>query len=237
MVRAGRIRAAACAALLLAGLAAAPAPARCEVNRGRAALMSLLVPGWGQYKLGSTRMAAVFGTMEAAGWIGYITFHHEESLRHDSEVLMARVHARIDVEGRGADFERDVGSYINSEEYNREVVLFNAEAIYGGVTDPAQRIQLVHDYVSRHSYGGGSAWQWDTNDSRVQYLVLQKSSLSAHRNGNYALGLVVANHLLAAADALRPRRSAGEKLGLWDAVPSVGLRGDGSPALVWSIGF
>jgi hypothetical protein len=217
--------------------AAVPRPAGAGTSRGKAALMSLLVPGWGQYKLGSTRMAAVFGGVEVAGWASYLTFRHEVSLRHDSQVLYARIHARVEVDGKGAEYERNIGTFVSSDEYNRAIVLFNAEAIYGDESDPARRVALIRDYVQRNSYTGAQAWNWDSNDNRIEYLKLLKSGLSANRNGNFALGVVVANHLLSAADALRPRRAPAEKLGLWDAVPSLALRGDGSPALVWSTGF
>ncbi|MBI5835667.1 MAG: hypothetical protein HZB25_00335 [Candidatus Eisenbacteria bacterium] len=228
-----------CACLAFACLAGAlrPEPARAETTRGRAALMSLLLPGWGQSKLGDTRMAAVFGGVEAAGWISYITFRRQVALRHDSQVLYAKLHARVDVDGKGATYERDVGSFLNSDEFNRAVVLFNAEAIYAGEADPARRLELIRNFVRLNSYSGSDGWNWDTNASRIEYLKILKSGLSANRNGNFAFGAVVANHLLSAADALRPRRARGEKLGVWDVVPSVALRADGSPALVWSAGF
>ncbi len=232
-----RLRGAAAAAVAVALCVAAARPAGAEMTRGKAALLSLLVPGLGQYKLGDTRMAAVFGTVEAAGWVSYVTFRRQVALRHDSQVLYAKIHAGVDVGGGDANYERDVGSFLSSDEYNRAVVLFDAEAAYAGETDPVKRIQLVKDYVRHYSYTGNRTWNWDSNDSRIQYLVLLKSGLSANRDGNFAFGVVVANHLLSAADALRPRHARGEKLGLWDAVPSVSLRGDGSPALTWSTGF
>ena len=237
MTRSGVARVLAVLAVGSLLLAAVPRGAGAETSRGKAALMSLLVPGLGQYRLGSTRMAAVFGGVEAAGWISYIAFRREVSLRHDSQVLYARIHGRVEVGGTGADYERNVGTFVSSDEYNRAIVLFNAEAIYGDETDPARRLQLIRDYVRINSYSGAQAWNWDSNDNRIEYLKILKSGLSANRNGNYALGVVVANHLLSAADALRPRHAPGEKIGLWDAVPSVALRGDGSPALVWSAGF
>ncbi|HVP37968.1 MAG TPA: hypothetical protein VMS93_02175 [Candidatus Saccharimonadales bacterium] len=235
----GRTARAAAVALALAALAAGAGvrPAVADPTRGQAALMSLLVPGLGQYRLGDHRMATVFGGVEVGGWAAYVTFRHEVNLRHDSQVLYAKIHARVDVSGQGDTYERDVGSFISSDEYNRSVALFNAEALYGGEPDPAQRVRLIQDYVQQHSYTGSQAWRWDSNDSRIDYLKLLKSGLSANRNGNFALGVLVANHLLAAADALRPRHAAGEKLGLWDAVPALTLRGDGTPALVWSAGF
>lgn len=213
----------------------APA-ARAEISPGRAALLSLLVPGLGQYKLGDGRMAAVFAGVEGASLASYITFRRQVALRRDSQELYARIHARVDIQGKAAGYDRDVGSYISSDEFNRNVVLFTAENIFANAPDSV-RVGLVKQFVATNSYSGDSAWRWDVNDSRVQYLRILKSGLNANRNGNYALGLVVANHLLSAVDALRPRHGDETKVGVWQAVPALQLRPDASPTLTWSASF
>ncbi len=210
--------------------------ARAGISNGRAALLSLLVPGLGQYKLGDGRMAAVFAGVEGATLVSYITFRRQVALRRDSQELYARIHARVDIHGTAEGYDRDVGSYLSSDEFNRSVVLFTAENIYAQAPDSV-RVGLVKKFVEDNSYTGNSAWRWDNNDSRVQYLVILKSGLNANRNGNYALGLVVANHLLSAVDALRPRHGDDEKVGLWQAVPSLQLKPDASPTLTWSASF
>ena len=207
-----------------------------RISNKNAALLSLVLPGLGQYKLGDTRMAGIFAGVEGLSLGSYITFRREESLRRESQALFAEIHARVHIQGQPDGFDRDVGSYISSDEFNRNIVLFNAENIYAGAPD-SSRVALVKKFLDQYSYTGSQAWGWDTNDNRIQYLVILKSGLSANQNGHYALGILVANHLLSAVDALRPRRENDEKLGLWQAVPSLQLRPDNSPTLTWSASF
>jgi hypothetical protein len=225
--------------LLLIAAPAGPAvrTASATPTRGQAALMSLLLPGLGQLRLGDRRLAGVFGGAEVAGLTAYITFRREVSLRHDSQVFYATRHAGADPGPEGGNFERDLGTFVSSDEYNRFVVLYNAEVIYQDVTDPVARLQQVQAYLAANSYQGSQSWNWDSNDNRITYLAIYKSRLNAARNGNLAFGFLLANHLLSAADALRPRHAPGEKLGLWDAVPAVSLREGGAPSLTWSLRF
>ena len=225
-------------ALLVSSFTAlAAGPASATPTRGQAALMSLLVPGLGQLRLGDTRMAGIFGGAEVASLTAFITFRREVSLRHDSQVFFAERHAGVNPGPSGGNFERDIGTFVSSDEYNRFVVLYNAEVIYQDVTDPVQRLQLVQEYIQKNNYQGPNTWSWDSNDDRITYLNIYKSRLNARKNGNLAFGLLLANHLLSAADALRPRHAAGEKLGVWDAVPAVSLPVGGAARLTWSLRF
>jgi hypothetical protein len=233
-----RLRQLALAALLVSTCTALPLrPASAVPSRGQAALMSLLVPGLGQLRLGDTRMAGVFGGAEVASLTAYITFRREVSLRHDSQVFFAQRHAGADPGPADGNFERDLGTFVSSDEYNRFVVLYNAEVIYQDVTDPVQRVQLVQAYIQKNNYQGPQTWNWDSNDNRITYLNIYKSRLNANKNGNLAFGLLLANHLLSAADAMRPRHAEGEKLGVWDAVPAVTLPFGGATRLTWSLRY
>ena len=95
----------------------------------------------------------------------------------------------------------------------------------------------MQEFVDQNSYTGSQAWAWDSNESRVHYLRILKSGLNANKNGNLAAGVVVANHLLAAADAFRPQHASGEKVGLWNAVPSLSFQNGGPLVVTWSVGF
>ncbi len=224
--------------LVMVALGCAAPRAATASERGKAAMMSLLLPGWGQAHLGDRTMAQVFGAAEVASLAGVVTFSRQITLRRDSQYLFARLHAVADVAPYGAAFERQVGEYLSNSEFNRQEVLYQAEIYYAEELDPARRIQLIQQFVERYSYQGAQSWNWDFNDNRVEYLKLLKARLGSQRNRNFAFGLLVANHLLAAADAFRPRHPADTHVGLWDAVPMLSADPLGGQAkLQWAVHF
>ena len=44
-------------------------------------------------------------------------------------------------------------------------------------------------------------WNWESTDARMKYRSLKNDSKSYYRDANFSLGLILANHLISAADA------------------------------------
>ena len=44
-------------------------------------------------------------------------------------------------------------------------------------------------------------WKWESTDARMKYRNLKNDSKSYYRKANFSLGLILANHLISAADA------------------------------------
>ena len=114
-------------------------------------LQSLTVPGWGQVTTGHMGAAKTFYLIETGIWVSFAAFEFQQSMRMESSVRTAQLFAGIDLHGRSDEYRRIVGSYPNSDEYNRLVVYRDAANLY--FNDPA----AYRAYIAAHEVTGSNA--------------------------------------------------------------------------------
>jgi hypothetical protein len=124
----------------------------------------------------------MFFTAEVGFWSALVTFRHLGNWREDDFKNYAVEHAGANLDGKADRFYDVVGFYESREDYNKA----------GGVTNPGQEYYPNTDYYN---------WSWSSVAARERYRDLKNDSKSYFRNANFALGLIVANHLLSAVDA------------------------------------
>jgi len=166
-----------------------------NAERARVMLQSLTVPGWGQVTTGHPGAAKTFFLIETGIWVSFAAFEVQESIRMESSVRTAQLFAGIDLHGRSDEYRRIVGSYPNSDEYNRLVVYRDAANLY--FNDPA----AYRAYIAAHQISGSNAWSWSDPDSYARYSAQRKSSQKAGLRANTALALALANRLVSAIHA------------------------------------
>ena len=170
--------------------------------RAQILLRSLTVPGWGQATLGRKGSSRVFLLAEAGVWGAFAAFRIQESLRTETYLKTARLHAGIDLRDRDDEFRRIVGAFASSDEYNLLVVTRDAANIY--LADPNNPdFDGYHAYIARHSLGGDMAWRWSDEAAFDRYGGQRKFAHRAGLRANTALGLAVANRLISALHAAR----------------------------------
>ena len=165
------------------------------VERARAMLQSLTVPGWGQLASGHRGAAKVFGVLDAGIWSSFVAFEVQQRLRVDASLRTARLFAGIDLSDRSEEFRRIVGSYPSSDDYNVFVVYRDAANLY--YNDPA----AYRDYIAHHEIGGAESWAWQTPESYDRYRAQRKDAQRAGLRANTALALAIANRLISAVHA------------------------------------
>lgn len=208
-----------------ASVAAPAAPTASPPSATRSALLSLVLPGAGQHRLGQARSWAYLA-IEVASW----TLHLEERSRamdlrtryHNLAWTAARLHTTTRQEGTWAYYELLVhwtrsGAYdmdptmpgtqpeSDPSTYNgwiwtlaREIYFPPGQTVSPG--DPAYEQALAY-YQSR-AYGSGFLWDWSRSPgSQKDYARLINRSDSGFRVATIALGAVFLNHLVSAADA------------------------------------
>jgi hypothetical protein len=92
-------------------------------NMGRkfkAGLLSLLIPGLGQYHNGDNKKAYIFAGAEVAIWASYITFHIQANNREDTYQEWAGIYAGVSGE-HPEKYWRAVGRYLDSDAYNESL--------------------------------------------------------------------------------------------------------------------
>ena len=158
--------------------------------------LSLLVPGLGQLRSGSTTSGSRFMATEVALWAGYFGLRRLADSRQVNYQTYAAEHASAQPEGKGGQYFDDLGFYQSRHQHNQFAQV-----------DDGPDAELYHDTASFF-------WEWDDDASRERYRDLRNSAETADRNAVYMTGLVVFNHVAAAIHAARSGSVA-------DAEPSV----------------
>lgn len=193
-------------------------------------LRSLAVPGWGQWVLGQRR-SAVYAAAEAALWVVWA------ERRAGAGDLRNRYRDLAWVTARGGTGPRRDGDWsyyetltkwIRSGAFDRDPVTpgiqpeedpstFNgsvwslARAIHlggggGGPGDP--RYAAAVAWYGERAYGDGFLWDWTGREGALaEFRELIGGSDRRFRQATTALGAVLANHLLSAADAFLSSRT------------------------------
>jgi hypothetical protein len=148
----------------------------------RALGSSLVLPGWGQRYVGSDLKSKVFFGAEVGFWSALLVFRKQAGWREDDFRLLAQVEAGADLTDKDERYYDVVGFYESREEYNK----------LGGVYNRTQ------EYYPDNSF---YFWKWSSESERERYRELKNDSKTYYRNADFALGLLLANHVLSAVDA------------------------------------
>jgi hypothetical protein len=218
------------------------------------ALLSAVVPGTGQMVLGQRR-GWVYLALEAMGWIVHADRRSSGARYRDAYRDLAWESARV-----GSDSRIDPGfAYYETLTYWTRSGAFDVDPTTVGVqpeSDPATfngsiwaRARAVYGVPSESTDPGGAAygaalayyqaraygtdflWDWSADpDQQRRFSDLIGRSDERYRQATIALGVVIANHMLAAADAFVATRSVRLDFspgvaGAWD----VAFRWEGAP--------
>ena len=146
----------------------------------KAFLMSLFVPGLGQYYAGSTGYAKIFIASELAIWGGYFYNTTIKEASRQDYYSQAALHAGVNPEKFGASYLNAVGAYNSSYEYNM------------------RRLQSTFNPVL---YTGIQSWNWDREENRLRFRNLRERELEYENNVKFCIAGIVLNHFLAALNA------------------------------------
>ncbi|MDA3886549.1 MAG: hypothetical protein PF638_13225 [Candidatus Delongbacteria bacterium] len=144
-------------------------------------MRSLLVPGWGEYKLGRKKEAAAFLITELSLIAVASGFKYYSSIREDDYKDLAVMQAGIDPSGKDDRYWIDIANYDNVEDYN------------------AQR-NINRDYENRYDDPSDS-WDWSSTTVREDYDDIRISSENGNTRFYYTIGAIVLNHFVSAINA------------------------------------
>jgi hypothetical protein len=172
----------------------------------RAALLSALVPGLGEYYSGHRQRALVSGAAEAAIWTSYITFKVQENLRGDRAVEYAVAFAGARPDGDD-DYYKALGRFLRSD-------------------GPGQ----WNEFVRRHErdtgeivgreYGPDEGWAWSSLERFGDYRALRRNELSARDHARNALAVAIANRIVSMVSVVQAVRADAHH----DKEPGLGLK-------------
>lgn len=178
--------------------------------KGKAFLYSLLLPGAGEYYVGNKTMAKVFFFTEVILWASAISFDSYSNWKRDDMYVYAATHAGAHAEDKPAQYFVDIGNYDNIYEYN----------------DAKQRQREFYKVYSEDEY----YWSWDSQENRDKFENMRISSDRAHNRAIFAIGGIIANHLVSAIDAVWQSNRYNKRIKNEQNSEGMRLRFDAHPA-------
>ncbi len=173
-----------------------------EKSRRLAVLLSLALPGAGEYYLGEKGRAKVFFGAEAATWAGYYGYKKVASWRREEVDAYALEHAGVDVSGRDDTFLQIVKRYPRSENlpnlsgsYN-EIVRRDARNFY------PNDLEKQREYAEANYLTGADAFTWDTRENWDYYKVLLHQQRNANKRAFYISGFALFNRITSMIDTI-----------------------------------
>ena len=153
-------------------------------SRGKAFLLSLLLPGLGEHYAGSKKMAKIFLGAEIALWTTYFCFRTYGNWREEDYKNFAIAHADINPAGKDHDYFVDIEHFDDIQAYNQTKL---------------QQRDVDALYPENKTY----SWKWDSKSNRLKYERIRMSSDQAFSNSVLVIGIVVINHIVSGIDAMR----------------------------------
>lgn len=177
-----------------------PAPAAEKKAPGgkKALLLSLLLPGLGEFSQGEKGRATGFFVAEGLIWTHFAWFQVAGSKRKDNYIEQAQAHAGVGVSDAGDDYWKTVGQYLTSQgtgpEAYEETLRREARDTYPN--DPAAQDAWVAERLPT----GDQAWSWSSTDARDSYKETRESSRRAYDKSKYSVAAAIVNRILSAID-------------------------------------
>lgn len=185
----------------LAAAGSSQEPSR-DVSAGRAALLSLLLPGLGEQRLGATLRAKVFYGLEGLAWLScgsflWMGYSREESY-HDYAVAFAGVQGT----DHSDDFYEAIGKYLASDGPGGyyETIRRDARDYY------YPDVAAMEAYYRANAMSQEGSWSWESLEVFRNYASLRSGSRTAYRVALYSAVFAAALRVVSAADAVRLAR-------------------------------
>jgi len=159
----------------------------------KAALLSAVVPGGGQFYVGNHKKARYFLATELVTWVGYAAFKTYGNWKEDDYIRYAAIHANAQIEDRSDEFINLVGFYTDIHEYNR----------LGRAFDPER--EFLPDTPENH-------WQWKSEAERHDFRDLKNRSREADRRAEFMIGIAIVDRVISVIDAVRGARRVNNRL-------------------------
>jgi hypothetical protein len=152
-------------------------------SKGKAFLLSALLPGLGERYVGYREKSEIFMAAEVVLWLSYAGFNkYGDWCKQDCQVYAA-TYAGANIAGKSDNYFTNLGRYDNIDDYNAAQL---------------RDRNLPKYYRDVDNY----YWQWDSEANRLKYEEIRRAAKRADNRATFALGAILANHLISAIDAV-----------------------------------
>jgi hypothetical protein len=160
---------------------------------GKAVLLSLLIPGAGEWYMGAKGQAKVFFGVEILLWGGlFANKWYVRSLEDDYKTYAVQ-YASIDRAGKDDYYWVNIGKYDDIYDYN---------------TQRARVRYFDEIYTDTEKY----YWSWQSKSNRITYDGKRLDTEDVNNNEVYFYSAIVLNHFVSAINAIRLARKHNKTL-------------------------
>lgn len=152
-------------------------------SKGKAFILSLILPGLGEKYVGASKKAQYFFASEITLWLTYSGFVTYREWVKDDYKTFAASHAAVDLQGKSDSYFVDIGNYTSIYEYNAAKL--------------RQRNLPAYYYDVQANY-----WNWESAIHRHDFKQMRISADRADTRATFVIGAILANHVLSAIDAV-----------------------------------
>ncbi len=143
-----------------------------------AVVLSLIVPGMGEWYAGNFGTGKYFLIADGTFWLAYAGFEYRgDWLREDARSFGA-THAGANFGNKDDQYSVNVGSYASRDDYNQARL----------------RDRRYDQLYTLQAYD----WQWDSDVNRLRFRDLRVQSDQMYENAKFAVGALVVNRLISA---------------------------------------
>ena len=162
-------------------------------SAGVALLLSLVLPGGGQFYMGEHKAAVLFLSSEALIWLGlFANDAYHDQLVNDYQTYAVQ-HAQVDPKGKNKQYWTDIGKY-------DDIYAFNEQRA-------RQRYFDAMYEENQQNY-----WSWDVHQNRITYDANRLHANEVAARVVYFQAAVVLNHLASGLHAMYLARTHNRKL-------------------------
>ena len=164
---------------------------------------SALIPGWGEVSMQYGDRADGFLLREGLLWLVYMGAASASNWYESDMTAYAKMHAGVNMSGKGDQFSVDIGNYDSFEEFNQSKYW-------------QRQIDLVYPE------GKGYEWNWDSSKNRAHFDDLRIKSSTANKTATFVVGSLVLHRVISVMDVIYLKRKA-KRLGLTSSlIPQAG---------------
>jgi hypothetical protein len=160
---------------------------------GKALLLSLILPGAGEFYVGNQKHATIFFGTELLAWTSFlINDYHANSLEKDYKAY-AQQHAKINGSGHNEQYWVDVGKFNTIYDFNKR-------------RENDRRVEAIYDESS------ANFWQWDSKKNRFTYDRNRLNAIDIKNRDVYFYTAILINHIVSGINAVRLARKNNKSL-------------------------
>lgn len=147
-------------------------------------LLSLVLPGLGEWVGGEKGRAKIFMGFELGLWISYFGIREYANVLERDYLTFAAVHAGVNTRGKSKQYWIDIGNASNIYDFNER---------------RRRDRNLAATYTETEKY----FWQWDSEGNRIEYSDLRDKQDKWKQIGTFVIGGMILNRIVSAIDIVR----------------------------------